>query len=395
MDLVECINGIITLKERVRKLAPNAPLTQEGLATLNDYNAVASSSNGTTVIVRDVLGQLSPFTINAPLTPITNVLSTDVFDDIKSGLESMLEALAGAARSEGSRRTKAIITKAQDPEVKKLIGILSIKSQLSNNVYANTMEFDTARAENPIVEIDNPFFNENIQHSNVQGVPNAHGGGYISVVGRASGNQMTATCIAGRDDAVEWDIGLRVPTSGSMAINFLPTPGRILLPRGNRGPNDIPTIADCVDVSADADGDDITVQFMLNNQIVFTREAPGQFSFPMCDSIHFIIRPWTVNKNNNPNALFVNWDQGGAQAQPTLSLLVSITNASAVLDAMVSNTDAAKPNYLMNTIFTQDSFVNTPNINWTFLSLLNDQDPQTAPWSRKIASLIAAFAAQN
>nr|AQX34663.1 VP6 [Rotavirus I] len=395
MDLVECINSIVQLKKRVTRLAPNAPLSQDGLATVNDYNSIASAINGHTFHLRDQLGQISPFTVNAPLTSITNVLSTDTYEDIKAGIESMLDALAGAIRSEGGRRNRAVVTKVADPEVKKLISTLSAKSQLSDNLYANTMEYDTARAEAPLVSVQNPFFNENIQQSAPQGAPNQHGGGYLALVGRASGSTLTATCIAGRIGQIIWNNEMRVPLSGTMSVNFLPAPGRVMLPRINLGPGGIPPIADCVDVSTDCTGGDITINFLRDGNVIFTREGPGQFSFPVCDEINFNVIPWDANKQNNANAAFVNWNQGGAAAQPTVSLLINITNAAATLDQMVMTSDVTKPNHLMSTIFNADSFVNIPNVTWTFSNLINDQDPQTAPWSKKVASLIAAFAAQD
>nr|QRV11688.1 VP6 [Bat rotavirus] len=392
MDLIETINAVVDLQERVRNLSPNTNIFQDGQTTINDYNAVASRVNGKLYNLRDPIAQLSPFQIFMPIVPLATVLSTDDHESMVAGIESLFDALAAAVRTEGSRQNRAVVTKSAEPEVLRLVLDIGIRSQISKNPLANMLQVDTAKMEQQIEPADDPFANMRINLLAPGGANNNTGGGYHALIGRATGKTAVVTAVHGRPGPINFALDMKVPCSGTMSTTFLPAPGEIQLPLGNQPPNNIPVHAQCVDVSTVMGEDDIRMQFTLGGRIVATINRVGTFNFPLCDRVNVTIEPWNANKQANNNANFNNWPGGTAQRQPTVSLFIQIPTAITLTDYDTNSPYLGKPTYLMGTTFSSASFVATPpNVLWTMNGLLSRAPPQSVHWARKIACMIAAY----
>nr|WGF20346.1 inner capsid protein [Rotavirus H] len=392
MDLIETINAVVDLQERVRNLSPNTNIYQDGQTTINDYNAVASRVNGKRYDLRDPIAQLSPFQVHMPIIPLATVLSTDDHESMVAGIESLFDALAAAVRTEGSRQNRAVVTKSVEPEVLRLVLDVGIKSQVSKNPLANLLQVDTAKMEQQVEPADDPFANLRVNLLAPGGATNNTGGGYHALVGRATGKMAVVTAVQGRPGAINFALDMKVPCSGVMTAIYIPAPGELQLSLGNQPPNNIPVHAQCVDVSTVMAEGDVQFQFTLGGRIVATVDRTGTFNFPLCDRVNVRIEPWNANKQANNNANFNNWPAGTAQRQPTISLMLTIPTAVSLTDYDTNSPYLAKPTYLMGTTFNSASFVNTPpNVLWTMNSLLSKAPPQFVHWSRKIACLIAAY----
>lgn len=392
MDLIETINAVVELQHRVRNLSPNTNIYQDGQTTINDYNAIASRCNGKVYNLRDQIAQLSPFQVHMPVIPISTILSTDDHETMSAGIESLFDVLAAAIRTEGSRQNRAVVTKSIEPEVLKAVLDIGIRSQFSENPYANMLQVDTAKMEQQLEPIDDPLASQRINMLAAGGATNNTGGGYHALVGRATGKTGVVTIIQGRPGAVTFNLNMKVPCSGVLSLTLLPAPGVIQLSLGNQPPNNIPVHAECVDVSTVFTEGDIVIRFELAGRVVGNANKLGTLNFPLCDRISITIEPWNANKQNNANANFNNWPAGTAQRQPTVSLFVNIINASSLIDYETHSKYLAGATYLMGTTFSEDSFiVSPPNVVWTMSSLLSGAPPQYIHWTRKIACMIAAF----
>nr|WBV74302.1 VP6 [Bat RVJ-like rotavirus BtSY1] len=394
MDLIETVNAAIELQKRILKLSPASQINQDGQQTVNDYNSVASRTNGTLYQLIDQIAQRSPIEIRSPIVPLTVVLSTDDFEAMSSGIESILEALACAIRAEGSRRNRTTVLKAQDPEVARLITTIGIRASYSENGFGNLPAVDTAKQEQMLVPNSAVFNDQRIRLLTLNGVAGNTGGGYISAIGRVSGKRLTCTVLAGRPGAATFEVRLKAPTAGTASITFLPAPGFIQLPRTLLQAGGIPTVAQCCDVSDNMNPNDLNVEYMMAGQIVHTQRGPTTTSFPQCDAIRITVTPWDAQKQQNNNAAFNNWQNNGAQMQPTVSIMITMEDAVSLIDYDIFSTDTAAASFLMGSIFSEDSFVARPACPWAYNDLLShDQNGETY-WARKIASFIAAYAAK-
>ncbi|APQ41757.1 VP6 [Rotavirus J] len=391
MDLIETVNAVVSLQKRILKLSPTTQIDQNGQTTVNDYNNIASRTNGTTYQLLDPIAQRSPYEIRAPIIPLTVVLSTDDFEAMSSGIESILEALAAAIRSEGSRRNRAIVQKAQDPEVARLITTIGTRSQYSENQFANLQVIDTARMEQTLLPSSAVFRDQRIRVLNVNGVAGNTGGGYISAIGRVSGRRLTCTTMLGRPGNVVFDVRFRAPTAGTSSVTFLPAPGFIQLPRTLLAAGGIPTVAQCCDVSDDMNPDDLRIEYLLGNQIVHATRGTTTNSFPQCDGLRITVTPWDNNKNQNNNAAFNNWQNNGAQMQPTVSFMLTVEDSVSLVDYDIYSSESAPASFLMGSIFNRDSFLATPQVDWSFNALLAHTANGESHWARKIATMIAAY----
>nr|WBV74442.1 VP6 [Bat RVJ-like rotavirus BtSY3] len=394
MDLIEVVNAVVELQKRILKLSATTQITQDGQQTVNDYNSIASKVNGTTYLLLDQIAQNSPYEIRSPIIPLTVVLSTDDFEAMSSGIESILECLAGAIRTEGSRRNRTTVIKAQDPEVARLITTIGVRSQYSECGYANLPVIDTARMEQMLVPSTAAFNDQRIRVLNQHGIPGNTGGGYLGAIGRVSGNRLVCTAIAGRPGNITFEVRFRAPISGTASITFLPAPGFIQLPRTLLQAGGIPTVAQCCDVSDNMNPADLNIDFLQTNQIIYTTRGPVTVSFPQSDGMRIAITPWDAQKQQNNNAAFNNWANNGAQMQPTVSFMITIESGASLIDYDIQSSDSSKASFLMGSIFAEDSFIQRPQCPWTMNELLNHTQNGETYWARKIAALIAAFSAK-
>nr|AFP25343.1 structural protein VP6 [Human rotavirus B] len=390
MDLIETVNACVKLQKRVLGLAPNTNLNTAGQSVLNDYNALASRVNGKTYALLNQIAVYTPYTINAPIISLAVRISTDDYDDMRSGIESILDVLAAAIRTEGSRPTRVIERRVLEPNVKQLIDDLRLKSLISDLSIANLAAVDTAMIQPEVIETENPLYADIIEQ--VVHRPNIGmtGGNIRATLGRWSGNKGVVTCMSGMDSEHRFTVELKTRTCGIINIVYIPTSGTILIPmpagRNREG--------DLIDVSAEMMADDFAIDFMDDDNIIQTETGVGVYSFPMCNRIRFRINPWNNQKDddNLGTVHMVNWTQGTAPKQPAISFMFETRRTFTEGDYQHLSRCAPKAQYMMDTQFNDVSFTNRPAVDWNIQSLLTSNTQRV--WCQKIAMLIASFAAK-
>nr|AHI44871.1 inner capsid protein VP6 [Porcine rotavirus B] len=390
MDLIETVNACVALQKRILNLAPNTNLSTSGQSTLNDYNAVASRVNGRTYAFYDQTAVLTPITINTPIISLSVRISTDDYDDMKSGMSSILDALAAAIRTEGVRPTRAIERRVLDPAVKQLVEDLKLKSLTSEISVANLAAVDTAFIQPEIIETENPLYADIIEQVIHRPNMNMTGGNIRATLGRWSGNKGVVTCMSGMDSEHRFTIEFKARTTGIINILYIPTAGTILIPM----PNGRPREGKLIDVSAEMMADNFAIDFMDDDAILQTETGVGVFSFPMCNKIRFRINPWDMNKeqDNLGTVHMTNWAQGNATRQPAISFLFETRRTFTEGDYQHLSRCTPKAQFTLDTVFPETSFIVKPDVEWNIQSLLTSKNQPV--WCRKIAMLVSAFAAK-
>nr|WLD25313.1 VP6 [Rotavirus B] len=390
MDLIETVNACIALQKRIFNLAPNTNLSTSGQSTLNDYNAIASRMNGRTYALYDQTAVLTPITINAPIISLSVRVSTDDYDDMKSGINSILDALAAAIRTEGVRPTRAIERRVLDPAVKQFVEDLKLKSLTSEISVANLAAVDTAMIQPEIIETENPLFADIIEQVVHRPNMNMTGGNIRATLGRWSGNKGVVTCMSGMDSEHRFTVEFKTRTTGIINILYVPTAGTILIPM----PNGRPREGKLIDVSAEMMADNFAIDFMDDDAIIRTETGVGVFSFPMCNKIRFRINPWDMNKEqeNLGTVHMTNWAQGNATRQPAISFLFETRRTFTESDYQHLSRCTPKAQFTLDTVFPETSFITRPDVEWNIQSLLTSRNQPI--WCKKIAMLVSAFAAR-
>nr|AHI44933.1 inner capsid protein VP6 [Porcine rotavirus B] len=390
MDLIETVNACVRLQRRVFDLAPNTNLNTAGQSTLNDYNATASRVNGRTYPLLDQTAVLTPYTIHSPIVPLAVRISTDDYEDMRSGMESIIDCLAAAIRTEGSRPVRVIERRVLEPVVKQLIDDLKLKSLISNISVANFAAADTSLIQPEVVETENPFLVGIIEQTVMRQPVNLNGGNIRAAVGRWSGNKGAITCVSGMEAEHIFFVEFKARTCGVLNVIYIPAPGVLMIPLPN-GPN---RESVCIDVSAEMTADDFKIDFFDDDTIVHTANGVGIVSFPMCTRIRFRVTPWTEQKTRDglDTPSITNWNNGNAPRQPTVSFMFEARRTFTENDYKFVSRCTPKVQYVLDNYFPETSFVNRPQIEWNIQEMLTT-DTNTV-WSRKIAMLVAAFAAK-
>nr|AHI44906.1 inner capsid protein VP6 [Porcine rotavirus B]AHI44907.1 inner capsid protein VP6 [Porcine rotavirus B] len=390
MDLIETVNACIKLQKRVLSLAPNTNLNTSGQSTLNDYNALASRCNGKTYAMLDQTAVLTPFTINAPIISLSVRISTDDYEDMKSGMDSILDVLAAAIRSEGSRPVRAIERRVLDPAVKQLVEDLKLKSLTSDISIANLAAVDTAVIQPEIIQTENPLYADIIEQVVNRPQMNMTGGNIRATLGRWSGNKGVITCMSGMDSEHRFTVDFKARTTGIINIVYVPTAGTILIPMPNARNRE----GKLIDVSAEMMAENFAIDFMDDDAIIQTETGVGVYSFPMCNRIRFRISPWDMQKDQEGlgTVHMTNWAQGTAARQPAVSFMFETRDTFTQGDYQHLSKCAPKSQYMLDTIFPETSFVNKPNVDWNIQSLLTSTIQKV--WCQKIAILVSAYAAK-
>lgn len=390
MDLIETVNACVRLQKRVFSLAPNTNLNTAGQSVLNDYNALASRVNGKTYALLDQTAVYTPYAVNAPIISLAVRISTDDYDDMRSGIESILDVLAAAIRTEGSRATRVIERRVIEPNVKQLIEDLKLKSLTSEVSIANLAAVDTAMIQPEIIETENPLYADIVEQVIHRPNMGMTGGNIRATIGRWSGNKGIITCMSGMDSEHRFTVEFKSRTCGIINIVYTPTAGVMLIPmpagRNREG--------HLIDVSAEMMADDFAIDFMDDDAIIQTETGVGVYSFPMCNRIRFRINPWNMNKENDQlgTVQMVNWQQGNAPRQPAISFLFETRRTFTEGDYQHLSRCAPKVQYMMDTLFPETAFTNRPAVDWNVQSLLTSSSQRV--WCQKIAMMIAAFAAK-
>lgn len=390
MDLIETVNACIRLQKRVLSLAPNTNLNTAGQSVLNDYNALASRVNGKTYALLDQTAVYTPYTVNAPIISLAVRISTDDFDDMRSGIESILDVLAAAIRTEGSRPTRVIERRVIEPNVKQLVEDLKTKSLISDISIANLAAVDTALIQPEVIETENPLYADIVEQVVHRPNMGMNGGNIRATLGRWSGNKGIVTCMSGMDSEHRFTVDFKSRTCGIINVVYTPTAGVVLIPmptgRNRQG--------HLIDVSAEMMADDFAIDFMDDDVIVQTETGVGVYSFPMCNRIRFRINPWNMNKENDQlgTVQMVNWPQGNAPLQPAISFMFETRRTFTEGDYQHLSRCAPKAQYTMDTLFPEAAFTNRPVVDWNIQSLLTSANQRV--WCQKIAMMIAAFAAK-
>nr|ADC53100.1 VP6 [Bovine group B rotavirus]ADC53101.1 VP6 [Bovine group B rotavirus] len=390
MDLIETVNACVRLQKRVLSLAPNTNLNTAGQSVLNDYNAIASRINGKTYALLDQTAILSPYTVNAPIISLAVRISTDDYDDMRSGIESILDCLAAAIRTEGSRPVRVIERRVVEPVVRQLVEDLKLKSLVSDISIANFAAADTALIQPEVVETENPLLVGIIEQVVVRQPASLNGGNIRAAIGRWSGNKGSVTCVSGMEAEHMFFVELKARTCGVLNIVYLPAPGVIMVPMP-QGRNRESVI---LDVSAEMTADDFIIDFFDDNNIVHTERGVGLFSFPMCTRIRFRVTPWTQQKSQSglDTPSLATWANGTSPRQPAVSFMFELRRTFTENDYKFVSRCTSKVQYILDTNFPETSFVNRPQIEWNVQEMVTS-DTDTV-WSRKIAMLVAAFAAK-
>nr|AUG45029.1 inner capsid protein [Rotavirus B]AUG45030.1 inner capsid protein [Rotavirus B]AUG45031.1 inner capsid protein [Rotavirus B]AUG45032.1 inner capsid protein [Rotavirus B]AUG45033.1 inner capsid protein [Rotavirus B] len=390
MDLIETVNACIKLQRRILDLAPNTNLNTSGQSTLNDYNALASRCAGRTYALLDQTAVLTPFTINAPIISLSVRISTDDYDDMKSGMNSILDILAAAIRTEGSRPVRVIERRVLDPTVRQLVEDLKLKSLVSSISIANLAAVDTALIQPEIIQTENPLYADVIEQVVNRPQMNMTGGNIRATLGRWSGNKGVVTCMSGMDSEHRFTVDLKARTTGVINIVYIPTAGSILIPMPNARNRE----GKLIDVSAEMMADNFAIDFMDDDAIVQTETGVGVFSFPMCNRFRFRISPWDMQKDQDGlgTVHMTNWAQGTATRQPAISFMFETRDTFTEGDYQHLSRCTPKAQYILDTVFPETSFVNRPNVDWNVQSLLTSNIQGT--WCKKIAILVSAFAAK-
>nr|AHI44884.1 inner capsid protein VP6 [Porcine rotavirus B] len=390
MDLIETVNACVALQRRIYDLAPNTNLNTAGQSTLNDYNALASRVNGRTYPLHDLTAVLTPITIHAPIISLSVRISTDDYDDMRSGINSVLDVLAAAIRTEGSRPVRVIERRVLDPVVRQLIEDLKLKSLVSEISLANLAAVDTAMIQPELIETENPLFADIIEQVVHRPNMNMTGGNIRATLGRWSGNKGVITCMSGMDSEHRFTIDFKAKTTGVLNIVYVPAAGTILIPM----PNGRTREGKLIDVSAEMMADDFAVDFMEDDAIIQTETGVGVYSFPMCNRIRFRINPWNMQKDQDGlgTVHMTNWAQGNATRQPAVSFLFETRRTFTEGDYQHLSRCTPKAQYMLDTTFPESSFINKPPTEWNIQSLLTSSNQKV--WGQKIAMLVSAFAAK-
>nr|AHI44874.1 inner capsid protein VP6 [Porcine rotavirus B] len=390
MDLIETVNACVALQKRIYDLAPNTNLNTAGQSTLNDYNALASRINGRTYPLLDLTAVLTPLTVHAPVISLSVRISTDDYDDMRSGINSVLDVLAAAIRTEGSRPVRVIERRVLDPVVKQLVEDLKLKSLISEISLANLAAVDTAMIQPEIIETENPLFADVIEQVVHRPNMNMTGGNIRATLGRWSGNKGVITCMSGMDSEHRFTIDFKTKTTGVLNIVYVPTAGTILIPM----PNGRNREGKLIDVSAEMMADDFAVDFMEDDAIIQTETGVGVFSFPMCNRMRFRINPWNMQKDQDGlgTVHMANWAQGTATRQPAVSFLFETRRTFTEGDYQHLSRCTPKAQHMLDTVFPESSFINKPPAEWNIQSLLTSNTQKV--WGQKIAMLVSAFAAK-
>nr|AHI44882.1 inner capsid protein VP6 [Porcine rotavirus B] len=390
MDLIETVNACVALQKRIYDLAPNTNLNTAGQSTLNDYNALASRVNGRTYPLHDLTAVLTPLTIHAPIISLSVRISTDDYDDMRSGINSVLDVLAAAIRTEGSRPVRVIERRVLDPVVRQLVEDLKLKSLVSEISLANLAAVDTAMIQPELIETENPLFADIIEQVVHRPNMNMTGGNIRATLGRWSGNKGVITCMSGMDSEHRFTIDFKTKTTGVLNIVYVPTAGTMLIPM----PNGRTREGKLIDVSAEMMADDFAVDFMEDDAIIQTETGVGVFSFPMCNRIRFRINPWNMQKDQDGlgTVHMTNWAQGNATRQPAVSFLFETRRTFTEGDYQHLSRCTPKAQYMLDTVFPESSFINKPPTEWNIQSLLTSSNQKV--WGQKIAMLVSAFAAK-
>nr|AHI44924.1 inner capsid protein VP6 [Porcine rotavirus B] len=390
MDLIETVNACIRLQKRILALAPNTNLNTAGQSTLNDYNAIASRCTGKSYALLDQTAVYTPYNINAPIISLSVRISTDDYDDMRSGINSILDVLAAAIRTEGSRYVRVIERRVVDPTVRQLVEDLKLKSLTSEISIANLAAVDTALIQPEIIETENPLYADIIEQVTHRPQMNMTGGNIRATLGRWSGNKGVITCMSGMDSEHRFTVDLKTRTTGVINVVYTPTAGTILIPM----PNGRNREGKLIDVSAEMMADDFAIDFMDDDAIVQTETGVGVFSFPMCNRLRFRISPWNMQKDQDGlgTVHMTNWAQGTAARQPAISFMFETRRTFTEGDYQHLSRCTPKSQYMLDTIFPETSFVNKPNVDWNIQSLLTSNTQKV--WCQKIAMLVSSYAAK-
>nr|AHI44885.1 inner capsid protein VP6 [Porcine rotavirus B]AHI44886.1 inner capsid protein VP6 [Porcine rotavirus B]AHI44887.1 inner capsid protein VP6 [Porcine rotavirus B] len=390
MDLIETVNACIKLQKRILNLAPNTNLNTAGQSILNDYNALASRVTGKMYTLLDQTAVYTPYTITAPIISLSVRISTDDFDDMRSGINSILDILAAAIRTEGSRYVRVIERRVVDPNVKQLVEDLKLKSLVSDISIANLAAVDTALIQPEIIETENPLFADIIEQVVHRPNMNLTGGNIRATLGRWSGNKGVITCMSGMDSEHRFTIDFKARTTGVINIVYIPTAGRMLIPM----PNGRNWEGKLIDVSAEMMADNFAVDFMDDDTIIQTETGVGVYSFPMCNRMRFRISPWDMQKEQERLGTphMGNWAQGNAAWQPAITFMFETRRTFTEGDYQHLSRCTPKAQYMLDTLFPETSFINKPAVDWNIQSLLTSNSQKT--WCQKIAMLVSAFAAK-
>nr|AHI44927.1 inner capsid protein VP6 [Porcine rotavirus B]AHI44928.1 inner capsid protein VP6 [Porcine rotavirus B]AHI44929.1 inner capsid protein VP6 [Porcine rotavirus B]AHI44930.1 inner capsid protein VP6 [Porcine rotavirus B]AHI44931.1 inner capsid protein VP6 [Porcine rotavirus B] len=390
MDLIETVNACIRLQKRILNLAPNTNLNTAGQSTLNDYNAIASRCTGKTYALLDQTAVFTPYSINAPIISLSVRISTDDYDDMRSGINSILDVLAAAIRTEGSRYVRVIERRVVDPTVRQLIEDLKLKSLTSEISIANLAAVDTALIQPEVIETENPLYADVIEQVTHRPQMNMTGGNIRATLGRWSGNKGVITCMSGMDSEHRFTVDLKTRTTGVINVVYIPTAGTILIPM----PNGRNREGKLIDVSAEMMADDFAIDFMDDDAIVQTETGVGVFSFPMCNRFRFRISPWNMQKDQDGlgTVHMTNWAQGTAARQPAISFMFETRRTFTESDYQHLSRCTPKSQYILDTVFPETSFVNKPNVDWNIQSLLTSNTQKV--WCQKIAMLVSSYAAK-
>nr|AHI44925.1 inner capsid protein VP6 [Porcine rotavirus B] len=390
MDLIETVNACIRLQKRILNLAPNTNLNTAGQSTLNDYNAIASRCTGKTYALLDQTAVYTPYNINAPIISLSVRISTDDYDDMRSGINSILDVLAAAIRTEGSRYVRVIERRVVDPTVRQLVEDLKLKSLTSEISIANLAAVDTALIQPEVIETENPLYADIIEQVTHRPQMNMTGGNIRATLGRWSGNKGVVTCMSGMDSEHRFTVNLKTRTTGVINIVYTPTAGTILIPM----PNGRNREGKLIDVSAEMMADDFAIDFMDDDAIVQTETGVGVFSFPMCNRFRFRISPWNMQKDQDGlgTVHMTNWAQGTAARQPAISFMFETRRTFTESDYQHLSRCTPKSQYILDTVFPETSFVNKPNVDWNIQSLLTSNTQKV--WCQKIAMLVSSYAAK-
>nr|AXF38736.1 MAG: viral structural protein 6 [Ruddy turnstone rotavirus] len=392
MDLIETVNAVVGLQKRVLKLSANTNLSTEGQSTINDYNALASRLNGKNYALLDQTAILTAYVVTMNPVSLSTRISTDDFEEMRDGINSILDTLAAAIRTECSRRVRAIEQRVAEPVVKMLLEDIKLKSQYSEISIANMAAMDTSKLNPEVVQTENPLVVDIIEDVNLRPNYTQRGGGIRFTSGRWSGNKGAVTCVSGSDGDHIINVRMKALTTGVLNVIYLPAPGTILQPQSTANGN-VPVALRCIDVSSEMSGADFLIDFMRDGNVLSTQRGVGIYPFEMCDRIRFRVTPWDLAKNLNPTPDLVNWAQNNANKQPTVSFLFEVRDTFSEADYFHMSKCVPKVQFHMDNQFNEDSFIRRPNVNeWTVQNLMISQ--QDKVWCQKIAMCIAAYAAK-
>lgn len=388
MELVQTINAVAELAKAVGKLAPLTQVTENGSITINSYNTLASALNGNTYNLLDTLAVVTPMTVTMGLVVRSSTLSTDDYNTMRLGLESIKGILHAAVRTEGSENRRAAAQDIKILEVKRLVTDIAIRSQLSENPIANYLEVDLGRLDPEVTSTESIFMSEKLEYARLNGAVGANGGGYIAILGFADGNAANITFSQGRPGQMQALLTLEKPTSGS--LNLIPTPvaGSMMLPPTL---GRAPVVVDQVDVSSALENRDVVVEFLLNNIVQRRSNGLGAHVMPVCDTVVIGVTAWDMAKQANPCAVLNNWNNNnGAQKQPAVAIQALVSNAVSHSDYMTYGKWTCKPDFMLEFTFNEGSFRRVPpNVTWDIRSMLANTGTDQH-WSRFIAIAIAA-----